>query len=35
MVGPLRCVTLEETQLQHAILTAALQSGESGEAVAL
>jgi predicted dehydrogenase len=33
MRGPLRCVTLEETQLQHAILTAALESGESGTAV--
>jgi hypothetical protein len=31
----MRCVTLEETQLQHAILTAALESGESGEAVSV
>jgi predicted dehydrogenase len=35
MVGTMRCVTLEETQLQHAILTAALESGGSGQAVAL
>ena len=32
---PFRCITPEETLLQHRILTAALQSGKSGEVVAL
>ena len=34
MIGPFRCVTLEETQLQHRILTVALESAERGQAVA-
>jgi predicted dehydrogenase len=33
MTGRVRCATLEETQLHHAILTAALESGERGETV--
>jgi predicted dehydrogenase len=32
---PFRCITPEETHLQHRILTAALESGKTGKAVAL
>ncbi len=33
MLGPLRCATLEETVLQHRLLTAALESQRTGRAV--
>ena len=32
---PFRCITPEETLLQHKILTAALESGKTGKAVGL
>jgi len=35
MLQPFRCVTLEETRLQHRVLTAALESQRTGQAVTL